>query len=142
MKKRNKKFKTVLMTSFILLLLTAINSRLREQLSYYLTLNFKRFDDTDYLLFYEYILVSNHVKSNISGAKTKSRFKSCTIDFEKQTLVYTSTKDENVAVKFYKEQLNVASAYIEVTRTSVVFHDEVKLVKRRLQQANHFLNLS
>ena len=70
------------------------------------------FEGVGYLtlsLSYEPILVSNHVKSNILGAKTESRFKSCTRDFEQQTLVYTTTKNENVFAKCYKEQLNVTS---------------------------------
>ena len=52
----------------------------------YLTLNFKKSDEP--------ILVSNH-------AKTESTFKSCTRDFEQQTLVYTTTKNENVVVECY-----------------------------------------
>ena len=67
----------------------------------YLTLHFKKSDGTNYPLFYEPILVSNHVKSNILGAKTESTFKSCTRDFEQQTLVYTTTKNENVVVECY-----------------------------------------
>ena len=69
-------------------------------------------DITDYPLTYEPILVSNHMKSNILGAKTESRFKLCTRCFELQTLVYTTTKNENVLVLCYKEQLIMTSAYI------------------------------
>ena len=57
----------------------------------YLTLNFKKFDGTDYSLYYGPILVSNHMKSHILGAITESRFKSFTRDFKQQTLVYTTT---------------------------------------------------
>jgi len=103
----------------------------------YLTLNFKKSDGVDYPVFYEPILVSRHVKSNILGAKTESRFKSCVRDFEKQTLVYTTRKDENVIVKCYKEQLNVTSAFIEVARTSVIFDNEVKMVKGKLVDKNN-----
>ena len=101
-------------------------------------MNFKKSDATDYHLFDEPILVSNHVKSTILGAKTESRFKSCTRDFEQQTLVYTTTKNENGAVKCYKEQLNMTSAYIEVAHTSVIFDNEVKLVKGRLVNKSLF----
>ena len=57
----------------------------------YLTLNFKKSDGTNCTLFYEPILVWNHVKTNILGEKTGSRFRSCTRDFEQQTLVYTTS---------------------------------------------------
>ena len=82
----------------------------------YLTLNFKS-DGTNYPLFYEPILVSNHMKSNILGAKTEFRFELCTRDFEQQTLVLTIMKNENVVVKCYKESLNVTPAYIEAACT-------------------------
>ena len=78
------------------------------------------------------------MKSNILGAKTESRFKSCTRDFEQETLVYTTTKNENAVVKCYKEQLNVTSAYIAAAHTSVIFDNEVKLVKRRLVKKSLF----
>ena len=97
----------------------------------YLTLNFKKSDKNDYPLTYEPILVSNHMKSNILGAKTESRFKLCTRCFELQTLVYTTTKNENVLVLCYKEQLII-------TRTSIIFDNEVKLVRRRLVSKSLF----
>ena len=71
------------------------------------------------------------MKSNILGAKTESRFKLCTRCFELQTLVYTTTKNENVLVLCYKEQLIM-------TRTSIIFDNEVKLVRRRLVSKSLF----
>ena len=50
----------------------------------HLTLNFES-DATNYPLFYEPILVSNQMKSNILGAKPEFRSDSCTRDFEQQT---------------------------------------------------------
>ena len=104
----------------------------------YLTINFKKSDGTDYPLFYEPVLVSRNVKSNILGAKTESRFKICIRDLDNQTLVYTTRQDERVVVKCYKEQLNITSAYIEVARTSVIFDNEVKMVKGRIVDRGKF----
>ena len=103
----------------------------------YLTLTFKKDDGTDYPLFYEPVLVSKFVKSNILGAKTESRFKICERNLENETLIYTTRKDEKIIVKCYREKLNVTSAYIEVARTSIIFDNNIKFVKGKVINKNN-----
>ena len=101
----------------------------------YLTMNFKKEDGTDYPLFYEPVLVSNSIKTNILGAKTEARFKTCVRDLENETLTYTTKNDEKIMVNCFKERLNVTSAYIEIAKTSIIFDKEVRMVKGRIVNA-------
>ena len=48
---------------------------------------------------YEPVLVSKEINSNIFGANTENRFKSCERDFEKLFIEYKT--DNNQTVNFY-----------------------------------------
>ena len=92
-----------------------------------MTINFKKC--------YEPVLVSKNIKTNIFGAKTEARFKTCTCDLEKQTLNYTVKNDEHIVVKCCKEQLNVTSAHIEIAKTPFIFDEKVKMMRGRIVEA-------
>ena len=69
---------------------------------------------------YEPALVSNEITSNIFGAKTENKFKSCQRDFEKLFIEYKTDKTQTVLIKCYKEKYLFATAFIEVTKVSFV----------------------
>ena len=63
---------------------------------------------------YEPVLVSKEITSNIFGAKTENKFKSCQRDFEKLFIEYKTDKNQTVFIKCYKEKYLLAAAFVEV----------------------------
>ena len=97
-------------------------------------MSFETENKQPYTLEYEPVLVSSKVKSNIFGAKTENRFKTCVRDLENATIVYT-TRDqgETVKVKCYKEKINATTAFIEVAKVSYIEENKIKFVKGRIR---------
>ena len=69
---------------------------------------------------YEPALVSNEITSNIFGAKTENKFKSCQRDFEKLFIEYKTYKNQTVFIKCYEENYLLAAAFIEIAKVSFV----------------------
>ena len=69
---------------------------------------------------YEPVLMSKEITSNIFGAKTENKFKSCQRDFEKLFIEYKTDKTQTVLIKCYKEKYLFATAFIEITKASSV----------------------
>ena len=73
----------------------------------YLNLNFLTENNSRYMLEYEPVLISKCVTSNIFGAKTENRFKSCFRDLQDSSLIYTTKENsEKVKIPCYKEKIN------------------------------------
>ena len=65
----------------------------------YLNISFGLKERGTHQVEYEPVLVSKEINSNIFGANTENRFKSCERDFEKLFIEYKT--DNNQTVNFY-----------------------------------------
>ena len=83
---------------------------------------------------YEPVLVSKEVNSNIFGAKTENKFKSCHNDFEKLFIEYKTDKNWTVFIKCYKGKALLTTAFIEVTKVSFVPVQSTKFIKGKVSQ--------
>ena len=100
----------------------------------YLNLTFNVDDGEPYTLEYEPILVSSKVTSNIFGAQTENRFKTCSRDLEKSELKYTTKEhDKKINVRCYKENVNSTSAFIEVAKVSFIRENDIKVIKGKVR---------
>ena len=80
------------------------------------------------------MLVLNKINSNIFGAKTENKFKSCQRDFEKLFLEYKTDKNQTVFIKYYKKKSLITTAFIELAKVSFVAAQNTKFVKGKISQ--------
>ena len=102
----------------------------------YLNLTFQSEGKQIYTLEYEPILISKHVTSNIFGAKTENRFKTCVRDLENSTIMYTTKEtNQHIRIKCFKEKLISTSAFVEVASSVFIPEKSTSWVKANIRNA-------
>ena len=99
----------------------------------YLNLEFQKPDGSLHIAEYEPVLVSPDVSTCTFGIKTALRFKETRRKQEDRTLTFLTADKQEIVVPFYKETERSTSAYIKVSKVTVVNDGDMKLVKAKIQ---------
>ena len=99
----------------------------------YMTMTFKRGDNTSYNLEYEPVLVSSDIKNNIFGLHSELRFKEAKREHDAQTITFVPREGQNIKLKYFVEKDAISSAFIRVAKTTLIPDNTVQFIKGKVK---------
>ena len=92
------------------------------------TVNFKKEDNTTYNLEYEPVLVSSDIKN------LELRLKEAKREHDAETIIFVLREGQNIKLKYFVERVATSSAFIQVTKTTLIPDNTVQFIKGKVKE--------
>ncbi len=99
----------------------------------YINLGLEKSDGNTYTLEYEPVLVSSKINTSIFGINTEQRFEEIRRKNTEGSLTFVTKEHEEIIIRAYREQPTSTSAYVQVSKVTLVDDGLTALVQGKLK---------